>query len=102
MVFETWFLRFEEIIDCILILLMIQASYILHGGGATTMRQRVWSEHFQICVYPKRLLFESLVMVRRLSVTALGGRRRLKSGLAHLALQGITLNYLVPPVLSNT
>ena len=45
---------------------------------------------------------ESLVTVRRLSVTALGGRRRLKSGLAHLPLQGIAVNYLVPPMLPKT
>ena len=45
---------------------------------------------------------ESLVTVRRLSVTGLGGRRRLKSGLAHLPLQGIALNYLVPPMLPKT
>ena len=43
---------------------------------------------------------ESLVTVRRLSVAALGGRRGLESGLAHLALQGVTLSYSVPPIVA--
>ena len=45
---------------------------------------------------------ESLVTVRRLSVAALGGRRGLESGLAHLSLQGVALDYSVPPMLSKT
>ena len=36
---------------------------------------------------------ESRVTVRRLSVAALGGRRGLERGLAHLSLQGGALNY---------